>query len=46
MTLGFALGVALSAMRLPWSVWLGAGFLFSALIFFIVSKSKKEVSAA
>jgi hypothetical protein len=46
MTLGFALAVALSAMRLPWSVWLGAGFLFSALIFFIVSKSKKEVSAA
>ncbi len=46
MTLGFALAVALSAMKLPWSAWLGAGFLFSALIFIIVAKSKREVSAA
>ena len=46
MTLGFALAVSLSAMKLPWSTWLGAGFLLSALIFIIVAKSKREVSAA
>lgn len=46
MTLGFALSVSLSAMRLPWCTWLGAGFLLSALIFIIIAKSKKEVSAA
>lgn len=46
MTLGFALAVALSAMKLPWSTWLGAGFLILALIFIIAAKSKKEVSAA
>jgi hypothetical protein len=45
MTLGFALAVSLSAMKLPWSAWLGAGFLLSALIFIIVAKSKREVSA-
>jgi hypothetical protein len=45
MTLGFALAVSLSAMKLPWSTWLGAGFLLSALIFIIVAKSKREVSA-
>lgn len=46
MTLGFALGVALSAMRLSWCTWLGAGFLLSALIFIFIVKGKKEVSAA
>ncbi len=46
MTLGFTLSVALSALRLRWSVWLGAAFLLLALIFLILSKSKKEVSAA
>lgn len=46
MMLGFALGVALSATKLSWCVWIGAGFLLSALIFAIAAKSKKEVSAA
>lgn len=46
MTLGFALSVALSAIRLQWCTWLGTGFLLSALIFIIITKSKKEVSAA
>lgn len=46
MTLGFTLAVALSAINLPWSAWLGAGFLLSALVFIIITKSKKEVSAA
>lgn len=46
MTLGFALGVALSAIKLKWCTWLGAGLLLTALVFSIVSKSKKEVSAA
>jgi hypothetical protein len=46
MTLGFALAVSLSAMKLPWSTWLGAGFLFLTLIFIFVTRSKKEVSAA
>jgi hypothetical protein len=46
MTLGFALAVSLSAMKLPWSTWLGAGFLLLTLIFIFVTRSKKEVSAA
>ncbi|MGI5879552.1 MAG: zinc-ribbon domain-containing protein [Syntrophomonadaceae bacterium] len=45
MTLGFALGVALSAMGLLWCVWIGAVLLIVALIFAILSKSKKEVAA-
>ncbi|WMJ76996.1 zinc-ribbon domain-containing protein [Sedimentibacter sp. MB35-C1] len=46
MTLGFALGVALSAVRLRWCGWLGVLLLIAALIFVIVSKGKKEVAAA
>ncbi|NLL00959.1 MAG: EscU/YscU/HrcU family type III secretion system export apparatus switch protein [Clostridiales bacterium] len=46
MTLGFVLGVTLSAIRLSWCVWLGAGFLLFALIFTIIARSKKEVSVA
>ncbi len=46
MTLGFALGVALSAMGLRWCAWLGFLLLIVALIFFIVSKGKKEVATA
>ena len=46
MTLGFALGVALSAVGLRWCTWLGFLLLISALIFVIVSKGKKEVAAA
>lgn len=46
MTLGFALGVTLSAVRLRWSGWLGVLLLIAALIFVIVSKNKKEVVAA
>ena len=46
MTLGFALGVALSAIKLSWCAWLGAGFLLLALIFIIIARSKKEVLAA
>ena len=46
MTLGFALGVALSAVRLRWCGWLGMRLLVAALIFAIISKSKKEVAAA
>ena len=46
MTLGFALGVALSAVGLRWCAWLGFLLLISALIFVIVSKGKKEVAAA
>ena len=46
MTLGFALGVALSAMGLRWCAWLGAVLLIAALIFVIVSKGKKEVATA
>ena len=46
MTLGFALGVALSAMGLRWCAWLGTALLIAALVFVIVSKGKKEVAAA
>ena len=46
MTLGFALGVALSAVGLRWCAWLGFLLLISALIFVIVSRNKKEVAAA
>lgn len=46
MTLGFALGVALSAMGLRWCAWLGTVLLIAALIFVIVSKGKKEVAVA
>jgi hypothetical protein len=46
MTLGFALGVALSAMGLRWCAWLGTVLLIATLVFVIVSKSKKEVAAA
>lgn len=46
LTLGFAFGVALSVMGLRWCAWLGAVLLIAALIFTIVTKSKKEVSAA
>ncbi len=46
MTLGFALGVALSAARLQWCVWLGILLLIAALIFVIVSKNKKGVATA
>ncbi|NLO08612.1 MAG: hypothetical protein GX129_01930 [Clostridiales bacterium] len=46
MTLGFALGVALSAIKLSWCAWLGAGFLLLALIFTIIARSKKEVLVA
>jgi len=46
MTLGFALGVALSAVRLRWCGRLGMLLLIAALIFVIVSKNKKEVAAA
>ena len=46
MTLGFALGVALSAMGLRWCTWLGILLLIAALVFVIVSKGKKEVAAA
>ncbi len=45
MTLGFALGVALSAMGLHWCAWLGTVLLIAALIFVIVLKNKKEVAA-
>jgi len=44
MTLGFALGVTLSAMGLRWCAWLGTLLLIAALI--IVSKGKKEVATA
>jgi len=46
MTLGFAIGVTLSAMGLRWCAWLGIVLLIAALIFVIVSKNKKEVAAA
>lgn len=46
MTLGFALGVALSAMGLRWCAWLGTMLLIAALVFVIVSKSRKEVATA
>ena len=46
MTLGFALGMTLSAMGLRWCAWLGIVLLIAALIFVIVSKNKKEVAAA
>ena len=46
MTLGFALGVSLSAIGLSWCALLGAGFLLLALIFTIIARSKKEVLAA
>lgn len=46
MTLGFALGVALSAMGLRWCAWLGFLLLIAALVFIIVSKGKKEVATA
>lgn len=46
MTLGFVLGVTLSAIRLSWCAWLGAGFMLFALIFTIIARSKKEVSVA
>ena len=46
MTLGFALGVALSALGWRWCVWLGLLLFISALIFANVSKGKKEVAAA
>ena len=38
MTLGFGLGVALSAMGLRWCAWLGTMLLIVALVFAIVSK--------
>lgn len=44
MTLGFALGVALSAIGLAWAVWLGSLLVIAALIFFILAKAKKEVA--
>ncbi len=44
MTLGFALGVALSAMGLRWCAWLGILLLIAALIFFVISKNKKGVA--
>lgn len=46
MALGFALGVVLSVIGLRWCAWLGTAMLIAALIFAIVSKSKKEVAAA
>lgn len=46
MTLGFALGVALSLMGLRWCLWLGALLLIAAFIFVIVTKGKKEVAVA
>ena len=46
MTLGFALGVALSVTGLKLCGVLGALLLVTALIFGIVSKNKKEVAAA
>ena len=46
MTLGFVLGVALSATGLKLCGVLGALLLVAALIFGIVSKNKKEVAAA
>ena len=46
MTLGFALGVALSVMGLRWCLWLGALLLIAAYIFGIVTKGKKEVAVA
>jgi len=46
MTLGFVLGVTLSAIRLSWCAWLGAGFMLFALIFTIIARSKKEVLVA
>jgi hypothetical protein len=46
MTLGFALGVALSAIRLRWCGWLGMLLLIASLIFVIVSKNRKGVAAA
>lgn len=45
MTLGFALGVALSAVGLPWCVWLGTVLVIAAFISAIVSKNKREVAA-
>ncbi len=46
MTLGFAIGVGLSASGLLWSAWVGAVLLVAAVIFAIVSKSKREVAEA
>jgi hypothetical protein len=46
MTLGFALGVALSAIRLRWCGWLGVLLLIAAFIFNKASKNKKGVAAA
>ena len=46
MTLGFALGVALSAVGLHWCAWLGTVLIIATLIVGIVSKDKKEVAAA
>jgi len=43
-TLGFAIGVALSAIGLRWCVWLGMLLLAAALILRIVSKKKKGVA--
>jgi len=45
MTLGFALGAALPVMGLRWCAWLGTVLLIAALMFVIVLKGKKEVSA-
>lgn len=45
MTLGFALGVALSAMGLHWSGGLGMLLLIVSLAFVLVAKNKKEVPA-
>lgn len=44
MTLGFALGVALSAIGLRWCVWLGMLLMIAVLIFVIVSKGNREVA--
>ncbi len=44
MTLGFALAVALSAIRLRWCGGLGVLLLIAALIFGIVLKNKKEAA--
>lgn len=46
MTLGFVLGVALSAIGLRWCGWLGMILLIATLVFAIVSKSQKGVATA
>lgn len=46
MTLGFALGVALSVIGLRWCGWLGIILLVATLVFAIVSKKQKGVATA